>query len=107
MTAKDACTISFHATAAGAKGVADLALRESSTHHSEHLRSAIGTDAKNSFFTTKVPMWDSTTEERRWVDVPFNVPHDQFASAVAQNPEEYDVSKLPKADIPTMSAEHP
>eukprot|EP00959_Pyramimonas_sp_CCMP1952_P126930 2654586-Pyramimonas_sp.AAC.1 len=64
MTAKDVCVLSWHSTRAGAVGVADLALPDQNDHRSEHLRKALGTRSKATFFTAQIPMWDSDQERR-------------------------------------------
>eukprot|EP00959_Pyramimonas_sp_CCMP1952_P113743 2377622-Pyramimonas_sp.AAC.1 len=42
LSAVAVCSLSYHATRGGCRGVADLSLHPSSTHHAEHLRKALG-----------------------------------------------------------------
>eukprot|EP00959_Pyramimonas_sp_CCMP1952_P393894 8253528-Pyramimonas_sp.AAC.1 len=100
-------TIAWHASRAGAKGVQDLSHPPESTHHAEHLRSAIQSRSAETFFSPRIPMWDKSTDQRVLVPYPMNLPFDQFAESWHANPSEWDPQNYPAADIPPTFLGHP
>eukprot|EP00969_Alexandrium_andersonii_P030861 1347414-Alexandrium_andersonii.AAC.1 len=66
LSAKAVCTLAWHATAAGAANVEDLAYDPAAVgeHQASHLRAAIGARAASSFYMGSVPVWDSVSEQR-------------------------------------------
>ena len=91
LTATAVCTFAWHAVAAGAKGVEDLAYDPYGAHQAEHLRSALG--LRRDFYVAEVPMWDHVGEKRGIFDFPINLPHEQFASAFSANPQEFQTAR--------------
>ena len=74
MTSEQVCTLSWHATAAGGKGVADMAVKPTLTHQAERLRRVMNARAKETFYVASIPMWCHAEEMRKFTDVPFRPP---------------------------------
>ena len=100
MTSEQVCTLSWHATAAGGKGVADMALKPTLTHQAEHLRRVMNVRAKETFYVASIPMWCHTEELRKFTDFPFDLPHEAFARMHAQDPTCFDVLPHMHDDLP-------
>eukprot|EP00959_Pyramimonas_sp_CCMP1952_P225655 4718756-Pyramimonas_sp.AAC.1 len=90
MSAVVVASISFHATAAGAKGVCDLAVDPSSVHQAEHMRSAVSARSADAFNWFDIPMWNQLTDSREIVRFPVNLPRDQFARSYEDDPASFD-----------------
>lgn len=98
LNATDVATFAFHATAAGALGVADLAMspqsiRDGGGNCAKHVRSALGVRAKSSFYLCKIPLWNHSTQERVTEDFPFHLPHDIFSELYNADPDTFNVEK--------------
>ena len=106
MTAASLCTIAWHATRAGAKGVDDLASPPDSTNHAEFLRSAINARQAKTFYFAKVPLWDQEKEERCLFPFPMALPHEEFARLYPSSPGDYDVMAVEQWDLPLTYMEH-
>eukprot|EP00959_Pyramimonas_sp_CCMP1952_P040731 851758-Pyramimonas_sp.AAC.1 len=87
LTARQVCTLAYHATTAGAIGVEDLSLPPTSTHFAEHVRKAVGMIGETGFYEVEVPMWDKVQEKRVMRPIHINLPHDVFAKEATQHPD--------------------
>jgi len=101
------CSMSWHATRAGATGVADLALNPKLTKQAEHLRKALHVRAKDSFYLSRVPMWDKVDECRKMFDFPMYLPHDAFGKNIARDPKAFDPAMNDNAFLPPSYFDHP
>ena len=106
MTSEQVCTLSWHATAAAGKGVADLALQPTLTRQAEHLRKVMDARAKESFYVARIPMWNHTEELRSFVDFPFDLPHEAFARMHAKDPTCFAVPPHKHVDLPPSFWSH-
>eukprot|EP00959_Pyramimonas_sp_CCMP1952_P236997 4952951-Pyramimonas_sp.AAC.1 len=100
MSATTVNSIAYYAQQGGARGLEDIALHPTSTHHAEHLRRAVAARSKSSFYNARVPVWCKRTERRIFIDFPINLPSDQFETAYRLNPKEFDPSEYPQEHLP-------
>lgn len=108
LPAKGVCTIAYLATAAGARGVGDLAMdpKKPGQHHADLIEKALGANKKN-LYKGRVPIWDKATNERIVVDFPVRLPHEAFAREFEANPDEFKVSEDEVKELPKNFVEHP
>ena len=106
MTSEQVCTLSWHATAAGGTGVADLAVKPTLTHQAEHLRLVMNARAAETFYVAAIPMWCHHEEVRKFTQFPFDLPHEAFARMHAQDPTCYDVQPHMHEELPPSFWEH-
>ena len=108
MPATGVAQLAWHATRAGAVGVADLAFDPQISHkHAELLAKAIDTRAASTFYHAGVPLW-SHAEERRFISTfPMNLPHEEFARQYASTPTEFHIAEQADPQVPPMYFEHP
>ena len=98
-------TIAYHATRAGGQGVSDLALEPGNRHAADHIRGVLGARVTTAFFVATVPMQCKTTESRKHMDFPLNLPHEEFAACFAESPEQFTVDA--DSDLPDRFYTHP
>ena len=107
MPASLVCSFDWHAAAAGAKGVEDLALPPKSAHQTEHIRNITCNMGKETFYVGKVPMWDHIEERRKLVDFPMDAPHDRLVVEYEANPQYFHVDTQDNPQLPRSFFEHP
>ena len=107
LTARSLCTIAWHATRAGAKGIEDLALDPSSSNAAAHVRRAVGARAKSTFYWFDLPLWDHKEEERLLFSFPICLPHEEFASLYKLSPSDFHVEECEDVfDLPPQYYTH-
>ena len=106
MPASTLCTIAWHATRAGAVGVADLGVDPKLTKQAEFLRVALQVRCAETFFVARVPLWDHTKEERCVVDFPMSLPHEDFSSCFKASPESFRTDLASDLVLPRTYFEH-
>ncbi len=106
-TAKDVCSISFHAGNGGCEGLADLAMDPKSPgeNFARHLRTALGVRAADTFYCADIPMWDHVNQRRILAPFPFYLPTDVFSDAYAADPTIFDLSEM-QEELPPDWAEN-
>ena len=106
MTSEQVCTLGWHATAAGATGVADLAVRPGLTRQAEHLRQVMNARARDTFYVARIPMWDHTEERRTFFEFPMDLPHEAFARQHGQDPAPFVLHPDQHEHLPPSFFEH-
>ena len=106
MTSEAVCTFAWHATRAGALGIADFALNPKSHHQAEFLRSRMHARAKESFYLAKVPVWNQRDQQREVMEFPMNLPHEAFAKAFPKDPAAFDPEQHDGSRLPRLYYEH-
>ena len=106
MTSEQVCTLGWHCTAAGAQGVADLALNPKYQRQAEHLRRAMDVRARETFYVARIPMWDHTEERRTFIEFPLDLPHEAFSRLHAQDPERFVLQPRHRPDLPPSFFAH-
>ena len=108
MSATAVAQIAWHATRAGAVGVADLAFDPQISHkHAELLAQAISTRAAATFYDAGVPLWSHAEEYRFVSSFPMNLPHEEFARQHASNPTDFQIANQEDPQVPPTYFEHP
>eukprot|EP00959_Pyramimonas_sp_CCMP1952_P456483 9473232-Pyramimonas_sp.AAC.1 len=104
---QDVCTVAWHCTRAGLRGLGDLACDPAgSAHRTHHIREALGMNKNDAFYTTEVPMWDSDTQARIYSKFPVSLPHETFSSTYEANPSDYDLRRLGAQNVPPHFENH-
>ena len=106
LTSEAVCTLSWHASRAGAARVADLGLDPKSHKQAEHLRKAMDVRSPESFYTAKIPLWNKVDEERMLHDFPMYLPHEAFGKSFARDPKAFDPAENDGLYIPPSFFSH-
>ena len=110
LPASTLAALCWHATRAGAANVADLASSPSDSEHAaDHVRRAIAARAKDTFYVAKIPMKcsDEVGEQRRLVDFPMNLPHEDFARQYKEDAGQFQISLHGQFRVPPSYSLHP
>ena len=108
MSATAVAQLAWHATRAGATGVADIAFDPSIAHqHAELLARAIDTRAAATFYHAPVPLWSHAEEHRFICTFPMNLPHEEFARQYAISPIDFQIDQQEDPQVPPKYFEHP
>ena len=109
LTAKDVCTLSWHAQRAGAHGVEDISLSPLQTggNFQSHLEQAVGLRSADSFYLASIPMWNHQDQQRSLEPFPFVLPHIIFRNCYIREPLLFDQLNLDHCDVPPSWWDHP